>query len=221
VRRSFLEAAKRPAPAVERGLVFTFGGSQGARPLNETAPRALALLHSRSPQLGVHALHQAGKDAVDDVKRAYSDGNTNAEVTPFIDDMVGAYRRAHVVICRAGATSCAEIGALGIPAILVPFPQAADDHQTKNARDLEQAGGCIVLPQSELTAERLADEIERILVDDERRAKLAAGASAWGRIDAGAVVARAALGGFAREGDVEHLLTRAHALAAGGEGAST
>lgn len=194
VRRAFLEAARKEAPPLEQGLVFTFGGSQGARPLNENVPLALALLRKRGRP--VHALHQAGKDAVDGVQKAYGDAGVPAEVTSFIDDMVSCYRRAHVVICRAGATSCAEIGALGVPAILVPFPQAADDHQTKNARDMEQAGAAVLLPQSELTPERLADEIERLLADDDRRDKLAAGARAWGRIDAGHVVARAAMGGF-------------------------
>ena len=195
VRRAFRQAAARDAPSVERGLVFTFGGSQGARPLNEGAPAALALLHARGKD--VRALHQAGKDDVDTVGAAYAKGGVPAEVTPFIDDMVSAYRRAHVVICRAGATSCAELTALGVPAILVPFPQAADDHQTKNARDLERAGACVLLPQSEMTPERLADEIARLLDSDDTRGKLAAGARAAGKLDAGDVVACAALGGFA------------------------
>lgn len=196
VRRTFLEAAKRAAPPLEKGLVFTFGGSQGARPLNENVPRALEILRKRGRN-EVHALHQAGKDAVDGVQAAYAQAQVPAEVTSFIDDMVSCYRRAHVVICRAGATSCAEIGALGVPAILVPFPQAADDHQTKNARDMEQVGAAILLPQSELTPERLADEIEKVLSDDDKRDRLQKGAKAWGRIDAGHVVARAAMGGFA------------------------
>jgi UDP-N-acetylglucosamine--N-acetylmuramyl-(pentapeptide) pyrophosphoryl-undecaprenol N-acetylglucosamine transferase len=118
VRRTFLEAAKREAPPLEKGLVFTFGGSQGARPLNENVPKALDILRKRG-RSDVHALHQAGKDAVDGVQSAYAQAGVPAEVTSFIDDMVSCYRRAHVVICRAGATSCAEIGALGVPAILV------------------------------------------------------------------------------------------------------
>ncbi|HEY4222066.1 MAG TPA: undecaprenyldiphospho-muramoylpentapeptide beta-N-acetylglucosaminyltransferase, partial [Myxococcota bacterium] len=207
VRASFIEAASKPAPAVERGLVFTFGGSQGARPLNECVPKALAIVAERAKtksSLDVRALHQAGKDDVAAVSAGYASAKVRADVTPFIDDMVSAYRKAHVVICRAGATSCAEIGALGIPAILVPFPQAADDHQSKNARDLERAGGCVVLPQSELTSERLAVEIERLL-DDDTRTRIANAARAWGRIDAGAAVARAAIAGFAQSvADVGH-----------------
>lgn len=194
VRRSFLQAARREAPAIERGLVFTFGGSQGARPLNEAVPQALAILKQRGRD--VRALHQAGKDAVAGVQQAYAAAAVPAEVSSFIEDMVSCYRRAHVVICRAGATSCAELGALGVPAVLVPFPQAADDHQTKNARDMEQAGAAVLLPQGELTPERLADEIDKLLADDVHRHKVATASKAWGRIDAGELVARAAQGGF-------------------------
>lgn len=204
VRRAFREAAARPAPPIETGLVFTFGGSQGARPLNETVPAALALVrqHGRA----VRALHQAGKSDVEGVERAYGEAAVAAEVTPFIDDMVSAYRRAHVVICRAGATSCAELTALGVAAILVPFPQAADDHQTLNARDLEKVGACVLLPQAELTPERLAAEIERLLDDEERRDQLRDSARRAGRLEAAETVARAALAGFVKARAVTPLL---------------
>lgn len=204
VRRSFRDAAARPAPAVERGLVFTFGGSQGARPLNDTAPAALALLRQRGRE--VRALHQAGRSDVAAVEQAYRQGNVAAEVTSFIDDMVTAYRRAHVVICRAGATSCAELTALGVAAILVPFPQAADDHQTLNARDLEKVGACVLLPQLELTPERLADEIERLIGDDARGDQLREHARRAGRLEAADTVARAALAGFVRGASARALL---------------
>jgi UDP-N-acetylglucosamine--N-acetylmuramyl-(pentapeptide) pyrophosphoryl-undecaprenol N-acetylglucosamine transferase len=193
VRRG-VDAAARPAPPVERGLVFTFGGSQGARPLNEGAPKALAVLKARGRD--VRALHQAGKNDVDAVAKAYADAGVAADVTPFIDDMVAAYRRAHVVVCRAGATSCAELTALGVPAILIPFPQAADDHQTKNAQDLVDAGAAVLLPQSQATPEGLADAIERLLVDDDARGRMSEAARRVGRIDAAERVARAAQGGF-------------------------
>ena len=194
VRKSFRDAAQRPAPPVEKGLVFTFGGSQGARPLNEIVPQALGLLKQRGHD--VRALHQAGKDAVDAVRDRYSNASVNAEVTPFIDDMVSAYRRAHVVLCRAGATSCAELTALGVPAILVPFPQAADDHQTKNAADLVAQGAAILMPQAEMTPESLAAALEKLLIDDDQRTRLADGAKRAGRLDAAADVARAAIAGF-------------------------
>jgi UDP-N-acetylglucosamine--N-acetylmuramyl-(pentapeptide) pyrophosphoryl-undecaprenol N-acetylglucosamine transferase len=194
VRRSFVEASKRPAPAVEPGLIFTFGGSQGARPLNEMVPQALGIL--RAEGRDVTALHQAGKDDGAKVEAAYQANSVPAAVTPFIDDMVAAYRRAHVVICRAGATSCAELTALGVPAILIPFPQAADDHQTLNARDLEQAGAAVVLPQRDLTPQSLAAALRRLLDDDDARARMAQSARAAGHIDAAKDVAVAALGGF-------------------------
>jgi UDP-N-acetylglucosamine--N-acetylmuramyl-(pentapeptide) pyrophosphoryl-undecaprenol N-acetylglucosamine transferase len=149
----------------------------------------------------VRALHQAGKDAVDLVRDRYTSASVPAEVTPFIDDMVSAYRRAHVVLCRAGATSCAEITALGVPAILVPFPQAADDHQTKNAADLVSQGAAVLMPQSALTPETLANALEELLTDDDRRSRLAHGARSAGRLDAANDVARAALSGF-RNSDV-------------------
>ena len=95
-----------------------------------------------------------------------------------------------------GATSCAELTALGVPAILVPFPQAADDHQTKNAADLVEQGAAILLPQSAMTPATLAAALEKLLTDDDHRARLAAAAKAAGRLSAADVVARAAIAGF-------------------------
>lgn len=196
VRKSFRDAAVKAAPDVERGLVFTFGGSQGARPLNENVPKALGLLKAKG--LDVRALHQAGKDAVDGVVAGYAAAGVSADVTPFIDDMVSAYRRAHVVLCRAGATSCAELTALGVPAILVPFPQAADDHQTKNAQDLVDQHAAVLLPQKEMTPESLALAIEKLLTDDDTRSRLSDGAKKAGKLSAAHDVARAAIAGFKR-----------------------
>jgi UDP-N-acetylglucosamine--N-acetylmuramyl-(pentapeptide) pyrophosphoryl-undecaprenol N-acetylglucosamine transferase len=194
LRASFRRAAAQPAPEVERGLVFTFGGSQGARPLNENVPAALGLLRARGHD--VRALHQAGKTDVGAVEERYGEAGVDAEVTSFIDDMVTQYRRADVVVCRAGASSCTELTGLGVPAILVPFPFAAEDHQTLNARDVADVGGAVLLPQSEMTPARLADEIETLLKDRDRRAKMADAARAAGRLDAATVVARGAMNGF-------------------------
>jgi len=195
VRAAFVDAARRGGPsAVEVGRVFVFGGSQGARPLNQTVPAAIAALRDRG--VSVRVQHQTGAADERAVADAYRDRGIEAEVTPFIDDMMAAYRRADVVICRAGATSCAELTALGVPAVLVPFPQAADDHQTKNARELADAGAAILLPQSELTPERLADVVAGVVGDRARRAEMARASLALGRLDAGEVIARAALDGF-------------------------
>jgi len=195
VRKSFRDAARRAGDvAVTPGRIFTFGGSQGARPLNEAVPAALGLLVAKGRRLT--AMHQAGKDAVEAVAAAYKAAGVDAEVTPFIDDMVSAYRSAELVICRAGATSCAEVTALGVPAILVPFPQAADDHQTMNAKDLVDQGAAFLLPQSELTPAHLADVIAGYLDDASRLQALRAASKTAGRLDAAEVVARAAIAGF-------------------------
>lgn len=194
VRAAFRRAAASAAPDVEPGLVFTFGGSQGARALNEALPDALRILLDRG--LEVRALHQAGKDDVDTVRARYEERGVEADVRSFIDDMVGEYRRADVVVCRAGASSCTELTALGVPAVLVPFPFAADDHQTLNARELSDEGAAVLLPQSELTPERLADELEALLRDRGRRDGLADRARSLGKLDAAERVARAAMEGF-------------------------
>ncbi len=199
VRQSFRKAAVLSNDAlgttdVVAGRVFTFGGSQGARPLNENVPQALGLLKQRG--VAVTALHQAGKDAVDAVAAAYADAGIVADVTPFIDNMVAAYRAADVVVCRAGATSCAEVTALGVPAILVPFPQAADDHQTMNAQDLVDQHAAVMLKQSDLTPAHLADVLQALLTDGSARAALADGARRAGKLDAAVVVAAAALARF-------------------------
>ncbi len=197
VRKGFRDAARAASDdeaTLERGLIFTFGGSQGARALNEAVPAALGLLKAKGH--AVRALHQAGKDAVDAVRARYAEAGVDADVTPFLDDMVAAYRRAHVVLCRAGATSCAELTALGVPAILVPFPQAADDHQTRNAADLVAQDAAVLLPQAGMTPASLAEVIERLLTDDDHRRRLARGARRAGRLDAAHDIARAAQAGF-------------------------
>lgn len=195
VRASFRNAARRQDD-VRRiaGRIFTFGGSQGARPLNDIVPQALGRLVAQGRALT--AVHQAGKDAVDSVANAYREAGVPAEVTPFIDDMMSAYRTAELVICRAGATSCAEVTALGVAAILVPFPQAADDHQTMNAKDLVDQGAAILLPQAELSPERLATLIGALLDDTPRLHALRSGSFSAGRLDAAEVVARSAIAGF-------------------------
>lgn len=194
VRDGFRRAAQGSLVPHEPDLIFVFGGSQGARVLNECAPLALAELKSRG--ISVRALHQAGKSEVDAVRAAYENVGIPADVTPFIDDMVSAYRRAAIVVCRAGATSCAELTALGIPSVLVPFPFAADDHQTTNAMDLVEKGAARMLKQADLTPARLADEVAAFLTDSQLRSELSQKAKAAGHLDAADVVARAAIAGF-------------------------
>lgn len=197
VRASFLRAAREAPAEPEEGLLFVFGGSQGARALNDAVPPAVDALQARG--LRVRVLHQAGKADVDHVAERYAALGIDATVTHFIDDMVSAYRRASLVVCRAGATSCAELTALGVPALLIPFPQAADDHQAKNAEELVSRGAALAIPQSELATPAFPDLLASLLEDPRRRQALAEGARRAGRLDAAATVAHAAIAGFAGE----------------------
>jgi UDP-N-acetylglucosamine--N-acetylmuramyl-(pentapeptide) pyrophosphoryl-undecaprenol N-acetylglucosamine transferase len=134
--------------------MLVVGGSLGAQVLNQTMPQALALLPAEErPEV----VHQAGEKHLGALKVAYAQAGVAAELVPFIDDMASAYAWADVVICRAGALTIAELAAAGVASILVPFPHAVDDHQTSNARYLAAAGAAILLPQNQLTAERLAE----------------------------------------------------------------
>lgn len=205
VRASFLRAAREPAVEPEEGLIFIFGGSQGARALNEAMPAAVLALQERGHR--VRVLHQAGKAEVDAVAARYASLGLDAHVTHFIDDMVSAYRRATLVVCRAGATSCAEITALGVPSVLVPFPQAADDHQAKNAEELVSRAAALAISQDQLSTAAFTDLLASLLAEPRARAALAEGARRAGRLDAASVVARSAIEGFPND-DQELLVSR-------------
>lgn len=136
--------------------LLVVGGSQGARALNQLLPQALALLpEAQRPQV----LHQAGPRLHEEMRDAYGSLGVNAEVCPFIDDMASALSNADLVVCRSGALTVAELCAVGVAALLVPFPAAVDDHQTVNARFLVAAGAAELLPQAQLDARTLADRI--------------------------------------------------------------
>lgn len=130
------------------------GGSLGAQALNDAVPRALALLEPQSRPI---VIHQAGRAHADSVSQRYQELGVTAEVRPFIDDMAAALAQADLVICRAGAMTIAELAAVGVASVLVPFPHAVDDHQTGNARFLSEQGAATLIPQPELTPERLGD----------------------------------------------------------------
>ena len=156
VRGPFLELA----PPAERFSgregplrLLVVGGSLGAQAINDMLPRALALL----PDAGrPEVWHQTGKRHLDATTAAYAEAGVQASVVPFIDRMDKAYGWADLVLCRSGALTVSEIEIAGLGAIFVPFPHAVDDHQTANARHLEQAGAARVVQQSELSPERLA-----------------------------------------------------------------
>lgn len=133
--------------------VLVVGGSLGAAALNDTVPQALARMPQETrPQV----VHQAGEKQIEALRVAYAAAGVDGDLRPFIQDMATAYAEADLVICRAGALTVAELAAVGVGSLLVPFPHAVDDHQTGNARFLAEHGGAYLLPQNELNAERLA-----------------------------------------------------------------
>jgi len=166
--------------------VLVIGGSLGAKALNDTVPRAVALLPGdRRP--GV--THQAGAQHLESLRQAYSAAGVPARTTAFIEDMAAAYAEADLVVSRAGATTVAEIAAAGVASVLVPYPHAVDDHQRANARFLADAGAAILVSQSELTAEGLAALIGGF--DRGRLGAMAERARSLARPDATEAVAKA------------------------------
>ncbi|OIR11787.1 UDP-N-acetylglucosamine transferase [mine drainage metagenome] len=133
--------------------VLVVGGSLGAQALNEALPKALALL---TEQERPAVLHQTGKKHLEVVQKLYAQAGVKADIRPFLDDMAKQYANADVLICRAGALTIAELAAAGVASVLIPLPIAVDDHQTHNARFLSEQGAAILLPQKELSAEKLA-----------------------------------------------------------------
>ena len=137
--------------------VLVVGGSLGARVLNEVVPQALALL---APQQRPQVLHQSGTKQIDALRMHYADAGVAADLTPFIDNTAQAFAMADLVICRAGASTVSEIAAVGAAALFVPFPSAVDDHQTTNARFLSDHEAGWLLPQAELTPQKLAEMLQ-------------------------------------------------------------
>jgi len=134
--------------------LLVLGGSLGAQALNEMVPAALvSMAEDERPEVW----HQAGKRNLAAAEQAYQQHQMNERVVAFIDDMAAAYQWADVVVCRAGALTVSELACVGVASILVPYPHAVDDHQTANARFLENNDAAIIVPQSQLTAQRLAD----------------------------------------------------------------
>jgi UDP-N-acetylglucosamine--N-acetylmuramyl-(pentapeptide) pyrophosphoryl-undecaprenol N-acetylglucosamine transferase len=146
--------------------LLVFGGSQGAHAINQAMIESLPGLHGKIP--GIHIIHQTGQRDYDQVLAAYRQSGISAEVHKFIDDMPGTFGRADLLVCRSGASTVAEITAAGKPAIFVPFPAAADDHQNVNARALERAGAAVVVEESNLGAAYLVETIAALLGDPVR-----------------------------------------------------
>ncbi len=176
-----------PSLADPKPGLLLFGGSQGARRLNDAmlaaAERFGPLVH------GIRLTHQTGTADAERVTAGYARLGVAADVAAFVTDMGPAYAAADVVVARAGAMSCAEITARGLPAILVPYPHAADDHQRLNALVLVRAGAAHMILDRELDGERLASALGPLLDDAGARASMAAAARAVGRPDASVRVA--------------------------------
>jgi UDP-N-acetylglucosamine--N-acetylmuramyl-(pentapeptide) pyrophosphoryl-undecaprenol N-acetylglucosamine transferase len=173
VRRSILglpEPGERLRPDPARPLrLLVLGGSQGARVLNRTVPAAVAqLAENDRPEI----MHQTGA-GIDDARAHYDEVGVAARLEPFVDDMAAAYAWADLVVARAGALTMAELAACGVGAVLVPYPFAIDDHQTKNAAQFVAAGAATVIAESELTPARLAAELGTLCRDRARLLRMA------------------------------------------------
>ena len=163
--------------------LLVIGGSQGARVLSETVPGAVARLPEEL-RANLRVAHQARPEDVARVEDAYAYAGVAAEVAEFFPDVARRLSEAQLVISRAGASSVADIGAIGRPAILIPFAAAADDHQSANARPLMEAEAAVRIPESALSAEVLAENISAVLTNPDAAARMAANALTVGRPDA-------------------------------------
>jgi UDP-N-acetylglucosamine--N-acetylmuramyl-(pentapeptide) pyrophosphoryl-undecaprenol N-acetylglucosamine transferase len=189
VRREFFDIPPKRRDAARFSLLV-FGGSQGARAINEAMVAALA--HMEDERSRLHITHQTGEADFEKVRRGYMDAGwgENAEVRRYIDNMVSLFAATDLIVCRAGATTSAELVAAGKAAIMIPFPFAADDHQRKNAEAMQAAGAARMILQQDLTGERLANEITRLVAVpdevtrmEEASRKLARGDAAVATVD--------------------------------------
>jgi UDP-N-acetylglucosamine--N-acetylmuramyl-(pentapeptide) pyrophosphoryl-undecaprenol N-acetylglucosamine transferase len=163
VRQAFFSVPeKRSGPPT----LLVFGGSQGARAVNQAVIQCLPDLIQRVP--AVHIIHQTGERDYNQVQAAYQRTAASSEVQAFINDMPGAFARADLILCRSGASTVAEIAAAGKPAVFVPFPLAADDHQRVNAQALEKIGAAVVVEETRLHSLWLVDTLAALLQDQGR-----------------------------------------------------
>jgi UDP-N-acetylglucosamine--N-acetylmuramyl-(pentapeptide) pyrophosphoryl-undecaprenol N-acetylglucosamine transferase len=192
IRRAFLDNYLHSKElSGQRLSVLVTGGSQGAHVLNLRVAEAIERL---APAFGqrLSVLHQTGEKDLPEISRRYhalAGTGLTARAAAFIDDMAGAYAQADLLVCRAGATTIAELTVCKKPAILVPFPFAADDHQTVNARSLVSNGAALLLPERDLTGEKLAGELRGLLEDRERLRRMARQSGLLGRPEAAREIA--------------------------------
>lgn len=184
IRRKLMENFLRSRMVHDKFSLLVFGGSLGARGINQRMIDALDHLQDLREQL--HIVHQTGKNDLETVRKGYADKGfeAQAQVVEFIEDMSSAYARAELVVCRAGATTLSELTVAKKASILVPFPFATDNHQEVNAQSLVKAGAALMFRESELTGEQLAREIRRLKEDPEKRRQMEKKAGLLGRPEA-------------------------------------
>ena len=189
VRREFFELKPR-APWTEGGTrptVLVFGGSQGASAINRAVVRSAPLMVRSIP--GLQIIHQTGVRDRESVAAEYANLGIAAEVSAFIDPLSAAFERADLLICRSGASTVAEVAAAGKPAIFIPFPRAADDHQRRNAEAFVRQGAAAMVAESDLTAPRLATLVSEMLRAPGGLAAMAAAARQLAHPGAGEMIA--------------------------------
>jgi UDP-N-acetylglucosamine--N-acetylmuramyl-(pentapeptide) pyrophosphoryl-undecaprenol N-acetylglucosamine transferase len=184
-----MEAGADGGSSIARVLVF--GGSQGAHAINVAMVEAASQLAAGDSHLRL--THQTGERDLEMVRAGYREAGLPADVEPFLYDMERQLKRADLIVCRAGATTLAEIAAAGKPAILIPFPAATDDHQRKNAEAMAAAGAADVLLQRDMSGSVLAHRIMGLARDRAVRARMAKSARALARPDAAKVIVDKAL----------------------------
>ena len=167
VRASIVEAGQTPYPPLDaknKMEIMVLGGSQGAKIFGEVVPAAVRQLDAKL-QKRLRIYQQCRKGEEDAVRQAYDGCGCELDIRHFFENMAELYARLHLIISRSGASSVSEIAVAGVPSILVPLPTAADDHQTGNARELAEAGGAVMIKQSEFTAEKLQKLLEKLSAD--------------------------------------------------------
>ncbi len=186
LRPAVLKAAQGGYRFLSPGRPFElliFGGSQGASVFAKAVPAAIALL-PENQQRRLRIVHQVRKTDMREALDVYGALGVYAEIRDFFSDLPSRMRRAHLMIARGGAATIAEMTALGTPAIIVPLPGSLDQDQANNVRELADEGGAILLPQSDMSAERLAQELEKLMLNDQALRDISGRARSFGELDA-------------------------------------
>ncbi len=182
IREALDKVKREESEEQSRSRILVFGGSQGARFLNQNVPALLASLAARRGKLEI--IHQTGIREEEETRERYRDLGVEADVRPYLHDMAEQYAAADLAICRAGASTLAEVTAVGVPTVLVPFPYAANDHQTANAREISDVGGGWTVPQTAWNTDQLAGELATVLGNEADLQAMADSARQLGRPEA-------------------------------------